>query len=61
VAGANLFIAVYPRAMQHINIVSALIAKKLGADKVIARINDEGYLSPENKLMFKEMGIELMF
>ena len=61
VAAANLFIAVYPRAMQHINIVSALIAKKLGADKVVARINDEGYLDPENKLMFKEMGIELMF
>ena len=61
VAGANLFIAVYPRAMQHINIVSALIAKKLGAEKVVARINDEGYLDPENKLMFKEMGIELMF
>ena len=61
VSGANLFIAVYPRAMQHINIVSALIAKKLGADKVVARINDEGYLDPENKLMFKEMGIELMF
>ena len=52
VAGANLFIAVYPRAMQHINIVSALIAKKLGAEKVVARINDEGYLTPENKLMF---------
>ena len=61
VASANLFIAVYPRAMQHINIVSALIAKKLGADKVVARINDEDYLAPENKLMFKEMGIELMF
>ena len=61
VGNANLFIAVYPRAMQHINIVSALIAKKLGAEKVVARINDEGYLSPENKLMFKEMGIELMF
>ena len=61
VTGANLFIAVYPRAMQHINIVSALIAKKLGAEKVVARINDEGYLDPENKLMFKEMGIELMF
>ena len=61
VSSANLFIAVYPRAMQHINIVSALIAKKLGAEKVVARINDEGYLNPENKLMFKEMGIELMF
>lgn len=58
---ADLFIAVYPADTQEINIMSALIAKKLGAKKVIARINDEGYLNPENKLMFKEMGIELMF
>ena len=61
VSTASLFIAVYPRAMQHINIVSAMIAKKLGASKVIARINDEDYLNPDNKLMFKEMGIELLF
>lgn len=58
---ADLFIAVYPRSMQDVNVVSALIAKQLGAAKVIARINDEDYLNSENKLMFKEMGIELMF
>lgn len=61
VASANLFIAVYPMAQQQINIVSALIAKNLGAGKVVARINDEDYLNAENKLMFKEMGIELLF
>lgn len=61
VADADLFIAVFPRSQQQINIVSALIAKSLGAAKVIARINDEDYLTPDNKLMFKEMGIELMF
>ena len=43
------------------NIVGALLAKHLGAAKVIARINDEEILTPENKLIFKEMGIELMF
>jgi len=58
---ADLFIAVYPSALQQMNIVGALLAKQLGADKVIARINDEEYLAPENKLLFKEMGIELMF
>lgn len=60
IASARLFIAVYPRAQQEINIVSALIAKRLGAEKVIARINDEDYLTSDNKLLFKEMGIELM-
>ncbi|MDO5321651.1 MAG: Trk system potassium transporter TrkA [Bacteroidia bacterium] len=58
---ADLFIAVYPFATQEVNIVGALLAKQLGATKVIARINDESYLSPENKLIFKELGIELMF
>lgn len=58
---ADLFIAVCPRVEQEVNIVGALLAKQLGAAKVIARINDEDYLSPENKLLFKELGIELMF
>ncbi len=58
---ADLFIAVYPFSTQEINIVGALLAKRLGAAKVIARINDEDYLSSENKLLFKEMGIELLF
>ena len=58
---ADLFIAVYPFSTQEVNIVGALLAKRLGASKVIARINDEDYLSSENKLLFKEMGIELLF
>lgn len=58
---ADLFIAVYPYATQEVNIVGALLAKQLGAAKVIARINDEDYLNAENKLLFKELGIELMF
>lgn len=61
VANADLFIAVYPFATQEINIVGALLAKRLGARKVIARISDEDYLSSENKVLFKEMGIELLF
>lgn len=61
VSDADLFIAVNPFAAQDVNINSALLAKKLGAKKVTARIIDEEYLSPENKLIFKEMGIDLMF
>ena len=61
VGRADLFIAVYPLAAQEINIVGALLAKQLGAAKVIARVNDEDYLNAENRLIFKELGIELMF
>lgn len=61
VARADLFIAVYPFTTQEVNIVGALLAKQLGAKKVVARINDEDYLAAENRLLFKELGIELMF
>jgi len=61
VADTDLFIAVYPYVDQELNIVSALLAKNLGASKVTARIHNEEFLSSENKLRFKEMGIELMF
>ena len=61
VPGCDLFIAVNPFVSQEVNIVSALIAKKIGARKVTARLEDEEFLTPENKLTFKEMGIDLMF
>ena len=57
---ADLFIAVNPRRDQNVNIVSALLAKKLGAKRVISRIDDEDYLAPENKLLFKDMGLDMM-
>ena len=58
---ADLFIAVNPSTTQTVNIVSALLAKRLGSKRVIARIDDEAYLLPENKLMFKDMGIDMLF
>lgn len=58
---ADLYIAVYPYAAQEVNIVGAIIAKHLGASRVVARISNEEYLTPENKLLFKDLGIELMF
>ena len=61
VASADLFIAVNPSESQDVNIVSAMLAKKLGAKKATARINNEEYLTYENKYLFTEMGIDLMF
>lgn len=60
---ADLFIAVNPSPShrQDTNIVSALLAKKLGCKKVCARIDDEEYLSYENRYIFTEMGIDLLF
>ena len=60
-AGADLFIAVNPSMHQSVNITSALLAKKLGAKRVVARIGNQAYLSPENKLLFKDMGLDMMF
>ena len=58
---ADLFIAVYPSESQDVNIVSALLAKKLGSKKVTARINNGEYLKYDNKYLFTEMGIDLLF
>ena len=58
---ADLLVAVNPRVPQAVNIVSALLAKKLGTRQVTARVDDANYLQPENKLIFKDMGIDLMF
>lgn len=60
-ANSDLFVAVNPADDQSVNIICALLAKKLGAKKVTARISNAEYLSNENKLMFTEMGIDLMF
>ena len=61
VESADLFIAVHPAVTQDVNIVSAMLAKKMGCQKVTARINNEEYLSYENKYLFTEMGIDLLF
>ncbi|MBR3292119.1 MAG: Trk system potassium transporter TrkA [Bacteroidales bacterium] len=58
---ADLFVAVNPAKQQDVNLVSAIIAKKLGAKKVTARINEAEYLNYDNKLMFTDMGIDLLF
>lgn len=61
VSSADLFIAVSPAQAQDVNLVSALLAKRLGAKKVTARINNEEYQTNENKLLFTELGIDSLF
>ena len=61
VGRADLFVAVSPAQEQDVNILSALIAKRLGSKRVTARINNDEYLNPEYKLLFSEMGIDLLF
>ncbi|MBQ4021286.1 MAG: Trk system potassium transporter TrkA [Bacteroidales bacterium] len=58
---ADLFVSVFPDSDQYVNIVSALLAKQMGAAKVTARINNAEYLSHENKLLFTDLGIDLLF
>ena len=61
VSKSDLFVSVYPAKEQDVNLVSALLAKQMGAKKVTARINNAEYLSHENKLLFTELGIDLLF
>ena len=58
---ADLFIAVSPAQEQDVNLISALLAKKMGCKKVTARINNNEYMHHENKLLFTELGIDLLF
>ena len=58
---ADLFIAVNPDTEQDVNIVSAALAKKLGAKKVTARINNEEYQKNDNRILFTDLGIDSLF
>ena len=55
----DLFMAVGPE--ENTNILSAAIAKQLGARKSIARIDNDEYLKPNNKEVFINMGIDYLF
>ncbi|MFI3268135.1 MAG: Trk system potassium transporter TrkA [Rikenellaceae bacterium] len=55
----NLFIAV--SSIESRNILSAMLAKRMGAKKVIARIDNDEYLQPDNKEVFLNMGIDYLF
>ena len=55
----DLYIAVNPD--ENMNILSAAMAKQLGAKKSIARIDNNEYLEPNNKEVFIDMGIDYLF
>lgn len=52
----DLFIAVTP--YEHTNIVSCEIAKKLGACKTVARIDNHEFLDPQNRSFFTSIGVD---
>lgn len=56
---ADLFLAVNHE--ENLNIISAMLAKQLGARKTIARIDNNEYLEPNNKEMFINIGIDYLF
>lgn len=55
----DLFIAV--RSVENDNILSAVMAKQLGARKAIARVDSNEYLEPNSKEVFIDMGIDYLF
>lgn len=56
VSGTDLFIAVTPE--ESANITCCMLAKQLGAKRTVARVDNYGYMLPENRELFKKMGIE---
>ena len=58
VDGADLFIAVTP--VESTNVAATLLAKKLGARRTVARVDNPEYMTPESQALFAEMGIDRM-
>ncbi len=53
---ANLFLAVTTHESS--NIVACILAKKMGARQVIARVRNQEYLTKDQKKTFQELGID---
>lgn len=58
VADADLYVAVTPYETR--NITSCAIAKRLGAKKTVARIDNSEFLIPENGTVLKELGVDFL-
>ena len=56
VDGADLFIAVTPHESE--NISCCMLAKQLGAQRTVARVDNYEYMKPENLAIFRNMGVE---
>ena len=55
---ADLFIGV--TFSEDVNINSAILSKRLGAKKCIARIDNQEFLLPANKELFENLGVDYM-
>ncbi len=58
IAKADLYIAVTPYETR--NITSCAIAKKLGAKKTVARIDNSEFLIPENGGVLRQLGVDYL-
>jgi trk system potassium uptake protein TrkA len=58
VENADLFLAV--TTLENSNLISCILAKKLGAKQTIARVNNPEYLLPANKEVFEKLGVDLL-
>lgn len=56
VGNADLFIAVTPNESE--NLACCMLAKQLGAQRTVARVDNYEYMKPENKFLFESVGIE---
>jgi len=56
VAQADMVMAV--TTSEDTNLLTAMLAKQLGAKKVIARVRNHGYLKPENVVYFQNLGVD---
>ncbi len=53
---ADLFVGVTPEESTNLN--ACILAHTLGAKKTVARIDNYEYLSPENQVFFKKLGVD---
>lgn len=55
---AKMFLAV--TTSEKTNLVAAILAKKMGAKLTIARVDNPEYLEEDQKMMFKELGVDTL-
>lgn len=58
VSKADLFLAV--TTLENSNLISCVLAKKLGAKQTIARVNNPEYLNAVNREVFENLGVDLL-
>ena len=56
---ADIFMAI--TSMEQTNLLSAIIAKKLGAKKTFARVSNPEFLSEDQKINFGSLGVDKIF